>query len=98
MYNLILFKSILCSQVIFTFNIIKLKEIALCLLIKIIIFVNFRLEELHSLEYRRDADLFTDQEQRHMSQMQLHQSHQESSSNLKAKSSNISGKVKLIII
>lgn len=56
-------------------------------------FVNFRLEELHSLEYRRDADLFTDQEQRHMSQMQLHQSHQENPSTLRAKSSNINGKI-----
>jgi len=34
---------------------------------------------LHSLEYRRDAELFTDQEQRHMSQMQLHQSGQDNS-------------------
>ncbi|KAF0766335.1 interaptin-like [Aphis craccivora] len=38
-----------------------------------------KLEELHSLEYRRDAELFTDQEQRHMSQMQLHQSGQDNS-------------------
>lgn len=57
-------------------------------------FVNFRLEELHSLEYRRDADLFTDQEQRHMSQMQLHQSHQENPSTQRVKSSNITGKIK----
>lgn len=51
-----------------------------------------RLEELHSLEYRKDADLYTDREQRHMSQMQLHQSHQDDSSTLKAKSNNITGK------
>ncbi|KAE9524273.1 hypothetical protein AGLY_015312 [Aphis glycines] len=38
-----------------------------------------KLEELHSLEYRRDAELFTNQEQRHMSQMQLHQSGQDNS-------------------
>ncbi|CAI6371664.1 unnamed protein product [Macrosiphum euphorbiae] len=37
-----------------------------------------KLEELHSLEYRRDAELFSDQEQRHMSQMQLH-NHQDNS-------------------
>lgn len=51
--------------------------------------INFRLEELHSLEYRRDADLFADQEQRHMSQMQLHQSQQNSS---ETKSRKITGK------
>ncbi|XP_022173956.1 girdin-like [Myzus persicae] len=38
-----------------------------------------KLEELHSLEYRKDAELFSDQEQRHMSQMQLHQNRQENS-------------------
>jgi len=32
---------------------------------------------LHSLEYRRDAELFSDQEQRHMSQMQLHKNRQD---------------------
>ncbi|XP_008178903.1 protein lava lamp [Acyrthosiphon pisum] len=38
-----------------------------------------KLEELHSLEYRRDAELFNDQEQRHMSQMQLHKNRQDNS-------------------
>ncbi|XP_060844421.1 girdin-like [Rhopalosiphum padi] len=38
-----------------------------------------KLEELHSLEYRKDAELFTDQEQRHKSQMQLHQNRQDNS-------------------
>lgn len=42
-------------------------------------YFNSRLEELHSLEYRRDAELFSDQEQRHMSQMQLHKNRQNNS-------------------
>ncbi|XP_025203405.1 interaptin-like isoform X4 [Melanaphis sacchari] len=45
-----------------------------------------KLEELHSLEYRRDAELFTNQEQRHMSQMQLHQSRQNNSITLEENS------------
>ncbi|XP_025417152.1 interaptin-like [Sipha flava] len=51
--------------------------------------IDDKLEELHSLEYRKDADLFTDQEQRHKSQMQLHQSDQDGSKTHKTKSSNI---------
>jgi len=63
------------------------------LFIKIIIYLNnFRLEELHSLEYRRDAELFTDQEQRHMSQMQLHQSGQDNSIASGANSLKTTGK------
>jgi len=53
---------------------------------------------LHSLEYRRDADLFADQEQRHMSQMQLHQSHHNSPVTQGANTSNITGKANLILI
>jgi hypothetical protein len=56
------------------------------------------LEELHSLEYRKDADLFTDQEQRHKSQMQLHQSDQDGSKTHKTKSSNITGKNKTLTV
>lgn len=57
------------------------------------LFVDFRLEELHSLEYIRDAHLYTDQEKRHMSQMKLYQSHQASSTTpLEVKSSDVTGK------
>jgi len=55
-------------------------------------YVNSRLEELHSLEYRRDAELFSDQEQRHMSQMQLHQNRQDNSITPGANSLNTTGK------
>lgn len=62
----------------------------------IIYFVESRLEELHSLEYRRDADLFADQEHRHKSQMQLHRSHQDGNSKTqREKSSNVTGKKNL---
>ncbi|VVC41064.1 Hypothetical protein CINCED_3A005505 [Cinara cedri] len=55
--------------------------------------IDDKLEELHSLEYIRDAGLFTDQEQRHMSQMELHQSHQASSiTPLGANSSDVTEK------
>jgi len=54
--------------------------------------VNYRLEELHSLEYRRDAELFSDQEQRHMSQMQLHQNRQDNSITPGPNSLNTTGK------
>lgn len=48
---------------------------------------------MHSLEYKRDADLFTDQEQRHKSQMELHQGHQDNLKTKISKSSNTLGKV-----
>lgn len=57
------------------------------------VYVVSRLEELHSLEYRRDADLFTDQEQRHKSQMELHQGSQDNLKTIRPKSSNTLGKV-----
>lgn len=78
-----------CYIVYFYIDVIQLVE-------QKFVYMVSRLEELHSLEYKRDADLFTDQEQRHKSQMELHQGHQDNLKTKISKSSNTLGKVHFV--